>query len=70
MIWKTEEISSLQELIKALLGISDVEFEDIIITGNPDELRASISQKTIGLSCQEIEEVCCILTMETGKDGE
>ena len=70
MIWKTEEISSLQELVKALLGVLDVEFENIVIEGNPDELRALIGQKTIGLSYQEIEEVCCVLTMETGKDGE
>lgn len=70
VIWKTEEIVSLQELVKALLGISDVEFENIVIGGNPDELRALISQKTVGLSYQEIEEVCCVLTMETGKEGE
>lgn len=70
MIWKTEEIAFLQELVKELLGISDVEFENIVITGNPDELRASINQKTAGLSYQETEEVCCVLTMETGKDGE
>lgn len=70
MIWKTEEITFLQELVKELLGISDVELENIVIAGNPDELRASINQKTAGLSYQEIEEVCCVLTMETGKDGE
>ena len=57
-------------MVKELLGISDVEFENIVITGNPDELRASINQKTAGLSYQETEEVCCVLTMETGKDGE
>lgn len=70
MIWKTEEIAFLQELVKELLGISDVEFENIVIAGNPDELRTSINQKTAGLSYQEIEEVCCVLTMETEKDGE
>lgn len=70
MIWKTEEIAFLQELVKELLGISDVEFENIVIAGNPDELRTLINQKTAGLSYQEIEEVCCVLTMETEKDGE
>ena len=53
-----------------MLGISDVEFENIVIAGNPDELRTSINQKTAGLSYQEIEEVCCVLTMKTEKDGE
>ena len=70
MIWKTEEIEYLQELVKALLSISGNEFENIIVGGKPDELRAAISQKTIGLSYKEIDEVCCVLTMETGKECE
>ena len=54
----------------ALLGITDVEFKNIVVGGNPDELRSAISQKTTGMSYREIEEVCCVLTMETGKEGE
>lgn len=70
MIWKTEEIAYLQELVKALLSISESEFENIVVSGKADELRAVIKQKTIGLSDQEIEEVCCVLTMETGEECE
>ncbi len=70
MIWKTEEIAYLQELVKSMLGISDSEFEKIVVSERPDELRAIISQKTIGLSYQEIEEVCCVLTMEIGEECE
>ena len=65
MIWGIEEIYCLQELVKALLGISDSEFTNIIINGKPDELRDIIRRKTNGLSNQEIEEVCCVLTMKT-----
>lgn len=65
MIWKTEEIAYLQVLVKALLAISDAEFKNIVLNGKADELRITIKQKTIGLSYQEIEEVCCVLTMET-----
>lgn len=67
MIWKTEEIAYLQVLVKALLAISDAEFKNIVLNGKADELRAVIKQKTIGMSYQEIEEVCCVLTMETGE---
>lgn len=70
MIWKTEEIAYLQELIKALLSISDGEFKNIVLSGKADELRTAIKQKTIGLSYQEIEEVCCVLIMETGEERE
>lgn len=67
MIWKTEEIAYLQILVKAVLAISDAEFKNIVLNGKADELRITIKQKTIGLSYQEIEEVCCVLTMETGE---
>ncbi len=64
MIWKIEEIAYLQVLVKALLAVSDREFENIVFNGKADELRIAIKQKTVGLSYQEIEEVCCVLTME------
>lgn len=70
MIWKSEEIAYLQELVKALLSISDREFGSIVVSGNADELRTAIKQKTTGLSDQEIEEVCCVLTMETREECE
>lgn len=70
MIWKTEEIAYLQELVKALLSISNSEFENIVVSGKADELKTVIKQKTTGLSDQEIEEVCCVLTMETGEECE
>lgn len=68
MIWKTEEIAYLQRLLKELLSISENEYEYIVASGKPDELRAVIGKKTIGLSFREIEEVCCVLTMETGEE--
>lgn len=70
MIWKTDEILYLQELVKALLGISEGKFENIVVSGEPDRLRTAICQKTVGLSYQEIEEVCFVLTMENGKGCE
>lgn len=69
MIWEKEEIAYLQELVKALLGITDSEFENIVTGGKPDELRKAIRLKTNGLSYQEIEEVCCVLTMENGGES-
>lgn len=68
MIWKTEEIAYLQRLLKELLSISENEYEYIVASGKPDELRTAIGKKTIGLSFREIEEVCCVLTMETGEE--
>ena len=50
IVWKVEEIAYLQVLVKALLEISDSEFESIVLSGKADE------------------EVCCVLTMETGEE--
>ena len=68
MIWKMEEIAYLQKLVRSLLSISDREFENIVISGKPDELKAAVGRKVTGLSDQEIEEVCYVLTMETGEE--
>ena len=68
IVWKVEEIAYLQVLVKALLEISDSEFESIVLSGKADELRTVIKQKTVGLSDHEMEEVCCVLTMETGEE--
>lgn len=67
MIWKTEEIAYLQVLVKSLLAISDAEFNNIVLNGKADKLREVIKKKTVRLSYQEIEEVCCVLTLETGE---
>lgn len=70
MVWKTEEITYLQILVKELLAISDGGFKNIVLSGKADELRTAIKRKTVGLSYQEIEEVCYVLTMETGEESE
>lgn len=67
MVWKMGEIAHLQEMLRALLSISNIEFDNIILEGKPDDLRETVRRKTIGLDYQEIEEVCHILTMNTVK---
>lgn len=69
MVWKTEEIPYLQELVKSLLMISDNEFNDIVVSGDADGLRMLIDQNTVGLSHQDIEEVCHVLTIDIGEEG-
>lgn len=69
MVWNIEEIPHLQDLIKALLMISDNEFNEIVVNGNADGLRALIERNTIGLKSQDIEEVCHVLTIENGEEG-
>ena len=49
--------------------ISDNEFNEIVVNGDADGLRALIERNTIGLRSQDIEEVCHVLTIENGEEG-
>lgn len=62
LIWRTDEIVKLQKLIKSILEITNVEFEKIVIGGEPGELRGLVRKRTLNLSEEEIEEVCNLLT--------
>lgn len=65
-IWRTEDIPKLQVLIKGVLGITTAEFEKIIMSGIPNDLRMLVQKKVPSFSFDEVEEVCSILTMEEG----
>lgn len=62
LLWKTNEIKKLQKVLKAILDIKEFEFDNILLRGNPDELRRTIKCKIIGFNEHEINEICNILT--------
>ena len=68
LIWKVEEIESLQKLVRDVLDISDSEFAHVVQARSAQGLRALVADRTCGLSTQEIEEVCYVLTMTGGSD--
>lgn len=63
MIWRVEEIPTLQRIVRALLGLSDQENKSIVLSHDPDRLRLMIMNRTHELSTNEIEETCNVLTM-------
>lgn len=68
MIWKVEEISNLQMLIKAVLNITKTEFERFVMNGDAAGLRYAVEKRTLGLSASEINEVCNVLTKVGGAE--
>lgn len=62
LLWKTNEIKKLQKILKAILDIKESGFDNILLRGNPDELRRTIKCKIIGFNEHEIDEICNILT--------
>ena len=62
LIWNVEDVPKLQEIIKAILGITETEFENIVISNDPDVFRGAISKRLRDYNEQEIDEVCNILT--------
>lgn len=69
-IWRTEDIPKLQELIKVVLGITQSEFEQVVISGIANNVRILVQKKSSLLSSDEIEEVCSVLTMVKGEEND
>lgn len=68
-IWNESEISKLQKMLKAVLNITNSEFENIIMCGTPDDLIELIDNRTKGLKEEQIKEVCNVLT-KAGESNE
>ena len=64
MIWNENSLGLLKQLLFDILDISQNAYVDAIKSGNPDALRKIVMSRTKGLTIQEIDEVCYILTME------
>lgn len=62
LFWNMSDIPKLQWCIKALLHISETEFDDILMSESDERLRSLIKDRTTGLDNSDIEEVCNVLT--------
>ena len=70
MFWREDEIPDLQRILKAVLGISDTEFEKLLVEGCPDDLKELVRRKTKDLTDEEIKEVCNVMTKGGGEAHE
>lgn len=66
-IWYEHEIPELQKLILEVLGITNKEFETCVSMGMTNDIRTMVEEKIVGLSADEIDEVCNILTKVVGE---
>lgn len=64
MLWDEKSLVILRQLLFDILNVSSKGFSEVVKTGNPDALRRLVISKTIGLTLEEIDEICHILTME------
>lgn len=64
MIWNENSIGLLKHLLFDILGLSQKTIENAMQAGNPDILRRDVLQKTSGLTIEQVEEICHVLTME------
>lgn len=63
MIWRVEDLPTLQTLLRTVLSVSDSEFMQLVQGGLPQEIRGVVSGRTRGLTDPSIDEVCNVLTM-------
>ena len=54
----------LEQLLFDILDISQKTIENAIQANTPDLLRREVISKTIGLTYDQVEEICHVLTME------
>lgn len=62
LLWRVDEISILQKVLKNILDMKELEFNQIVLSGNPENLRNFVKQKTSGFTGKEINEICSVLT--------
>lgn len=62
LLWRTDEISHLQELVKAVIGVGESDFSHYILNGDANRLRELVRKKTTDLTAEEVDEVCNVLT--------
>jgi hypothetical protein len=63
MAWAVADLPKLRDLLYDILTIKQSTAEQIAAAG-ADALRQYVRERTQGLSAQDIEEICCILTEE------
>ena len=61
LMWKKEEISELQGLVQAVLGISD---KDLAKLDDPDDLKGLVRSRIKRMSDREINDICFVMTQK------
>ncbi|MDO4650466.1 MAG: DUF87 domain-containing protein [Eubacteriales bacterium] len=64
IIWNENSLQLLRNLLFDILGISQGAYQETIRLDNPDMLRKLVFSKTSGMSVEQVDEICHILTLE------
>ena len=62
LFWDVGDIPKLQTCLRAILHISEREFDSILFNNDPEMLRAIVRDRTVGFGADEIDEICNVLT--------
>lgn len=62
LFWDVGDIPKLQTCLMAILNISEREFDAILLSDEPEVLRAIVRERTVGFNSEEIDEICNVLT--------
>ncbi len=62
IIWKDKEIVKLQNLMMAVMGVSQMEFDYCVAEGDSEALMSMIKNRTCGLNDEAVNAVCAIIT--------
>ncbi|WP_027868620.1 ATP-binding protein [Eubacterium sp. AB3007] len=62
LFWELKDIPKLQDCLKAVLCVTDSQFDSLLLEQNPDSLRTLVISRTEGFNMEEIDEICNVLT--------
>lgn len=64
IIWNENSLGILRNILFDILDISQKQYEEIVLSENPDLLRKHVLSKTNDFTIEQINEICYILTKE------
>lgn len=64
MLWDENSLGILRTLLFDILDLSQKQYEEAVLSGNPDFLREIVALKTNQFTIEQIDEICHILTRE------
>lgn len=64
LVWKEDQLPELQRLVQTILGYAD---KDLMTFSTPDELLKDVRHRVKGMTAEEIQAICYILTVTEGE---
>jgi len=67
IVWAVSQIPKLQRILKSVLSLSEIEFQNILKEGDENQLRETVGGRLKNFKPEHVNELCHVITM--GRKG-